>query len=239
MKTISHMHDFLSGLPEPVREAVKQRCFERKVAKGEAVYRQGDEPGEMYQLLQGAVKLCNYTLDGREIVSAEFLGEDWMGEMGLIDGLPRVSHAIASQDSTLRVLSKANFDELVAQYPQISQQMNIMLCRRLRMAWLMREEGSSLSMHQCLARAIHRLAYSHGLSDTSKGLYIAFSQEELGKMLGVSRQSINKGIKPLVEEGLIQLQYGKIFIKNLEGLHEKYESLMGMEQIAAVYDQDG
>lgn len=239
MKTISHMHDFLSGLPEPVREAVKQRCFERKVAKGEAVYRQGDEPTEMYQLLQGGIKLCNYTLDGREIVGAEFLAQDWLGEMGVIDGLPRVSHAIALRDSTVRVLSKSNFDELAAQYPQISQQLNIMLCHRLRMAWLMREEGSSLSMRQCLARAIHRLSYSHGLTDPARGLYIAFSQEQLGKMLGVSRQSINKGIKSLVDEGLIELQYGKIFIKNLEGLHEKYEGLMGVEQISAVYDDPG
>lgn len=238
MEAISHLHDFLSALPAPVREEVEQRCFVRHVVKGEAIYRQGDAPNEMYQLLKGGVKLCNYTLDGKEIVGAEFLSRDWMGEMGIIDGLPRVSHAIAVKNSTLRVLSKKHFNELIAKHPSISLQLNIMLCRRLRMAWLVREEGSSLSMRECLARAIHRLSYSHGLTDPLKGLYIAFSQEGLGKMLGVSRQSINKGLKPLVDEGLIDVQYGKIFIQNLSGLHEKYESLMSMEQIVAVYDDE-
>lgn len=237
MKTILHMHDFVSGLPVAVQKEIDERCYECHVVKGQAVYRQGDVPTEMYQLLRGGVKLCNYTLDGREIVSTEFLSSDWMGEMGMIDGLPRVSHAIAIKDSTLRVLSKAHFDELVEKYPAVSQQLNIMLCRRLRMAWLLREEGSSLSMHQCLARAIHRLSYSHGLRDQEQRLYIAFSQEELGRMLGFSRQSINKGVRTLVAEGLVDLQYGKIFIQNLQGLHEKYESLIGIEQMAAVYDE--
>ncbi len=237
MKEISNMHDFLSDLSEEIRVEVIKLCSERRITSGSAIYRQGDDSTEMYQLLEGNVKLCNYTIDGREIVSAEFRRGDWIGEMGVIDGASRVSHAVAVQDSVVRVLSKRNFDDLADTYPVINKQLNIMLCRRLRMAWLMREEGSSLTMHQCLARAIHRLSYSHGQLGEDGSRYIAFSQDELGRMLGVSRQSINKGLKSLVDEQLIDHHYGKIFIKDINALHEKYESLIGIEQIIAVYDR--
>lgn len=237
MRAISHLHDFLSELPQDVREEIQQRSIERRVVKAQTVYRQGDSPDELYQLQQGSIKLCNFTKDGKEIVSAEFRKGDWIGEMGIIDGLPRVSYAIALEDSTLRVLSKHHFGELIEKHPVILQKMSMMLCRRLRMAYLMHEESSSLNMHQRLARAIHRLSYSHGQHDENLQLYIAFSQEDLGKMLGVSRQSINKGIKLLVEQQLITLKYGKIFIQDTNALHEQYETLMGAEQIAAFYEQ--
>lgn len=236
MEAISNLHDFLNGLSDEIRSEVDKYSTERKVASGSAFYRQGDDSIEIYQLLEGSVKLCNYTIDGREIVSAEFRPGDWLGEMGVIDGSCRVSHAVAIQDCIVRVLAKRHFDRLTDTYPVIAKQLNVMLCRRLRMAWLMREESSSLTMHQCLARAIHRLSYSHGHECENRGRYIAFSQEELGRMLGVSRQSINKGLKLLVDEQLIEHSYGKIYIKDIDALHEKYQGLIGAQQIAAIYD---
>jgi|GEM_PF-541344 len=238
MKTIPHIHDFISDLPDSVREEIMRLCVVRQVAAGGAVYRQGDASVEIYQVVEGGVKLCNYSLDGREIVAAELLVNAWIGEMGVIDGMPRVSHAIAVKKTTLRVLSKSYFDELYLKYPEISRQLNLMMCRRMRMAYSLREEGSGLTLKQCLARAIHRLSYSHGVKDSQGDLSISISQEELGSMLGVSRQSVNKGLQILAGEGVIELRYGKIKIRSLDGLHEKYEKLMGVEQLAAVYDTD-
>ena len=75
----------------------------------------------MFQLITGGVKLCNYSIDGREFVAAEFRPGDCVGEMGLIDGLPRVSHAVATADSLLRVLRKEDFDYLVVHYPEFAR----------------------------------------------------------------------------------------------------------------------
>ena len=55
-------------------------------------------------------------------------------------------------------------------------------------------------------------------------------------MLGESRQSISKELKALEGEGVIELRYGKIYLLDVPSLNDKYEDLMGMEQIAAVYD---
>ncbi len=95
MEVISNLHDFLKGLPNEILEQVNECSSERKIASGNAIYRQGDDSIEMYQLLEGRVKLCNYTIDGREMVSAEFHRGDWIGELGVIDGSLRVSHAVA------------------------------------------------------------------------------------------------------------------------------------------------
>lgn len=236
LKQIPHFHDFIAGLPTPVREELERLSSVRAVDKDQAIYRQGDPAAEMYQLIEGAVKMCNYTADGKEVVTGSFRAGDCFGEMGLIDGLPRISHAIAIEPATLRVLPAAHFNELYRKYPEISQQLNLMLCRRVRLLYALSEEASSLNLHQRLARALHRLSCSHGFRDQHDALYIGTSHEELGKMLGASRQSISKELKALEGEGVIALRYGKIYILDVPSLNDKYEDLMGMEQIAAVYD---
>ena len=236
MKTIPHMHDFFSELPDSVRLEVEARSRQRKVCKDEIVYCQGDKPNEMYQLISGGIKLCNYYIDGREFVAAEFRPGDCVGEMGLIDGLPRVSHAIATTDSLLRVLRKEDFDHLVATHTEFAQQVMLTLCRRLRWAYGLNAEASGLALQQRLALHLYRLAQSHARRDDAGGLYISISQEQLARMLGASRQTINKELRALLEEGSVDLRYGKIYLNDLEGMCEKYELMLGGEQITSAYE---
>lgn len=237
MKTIPHMHDFISGLPESVRVEVESRCKQRRVCKGETVYSQGDPATEMYQLITGGVKLSNYSFGGREFSGIEFRPGDCFGEMGLIDGLPRVSFAITTADSLLRVITKPDFEHLVSVYPAFAQQVMLTLCRRVRYTYGLIAEASGLNLRQRLALNLYRLAHSHGSRDDSGELYVSLSQEELGRMLGASRQTVNKELQKLVEEGSVALRYGKIYLVDLEGMRGKYEYLMGSEQIAASYEE--
>jgi CRP-like cAMP-binding protein len=229
------MHDFVSELSPEARQAFEQSCVLRRVSKGEAVYRQGEEPTEMYQLVEGAVKIGNFSLDGREVTTGEFHPGDCFGEMGLIDGLPRISHAVASDDALLRVLNRAHFEQLSERFPEVQRKLALMLCRRVRYLYALNEEAAGLSLHQRVARTLLRMAYSRASGNAERELYISISQEELGQMLGASRQSINKELKALAGEGAVELRYGRIYVRDLEQLRDNYEHLLGMEQITPGY----
>lgn len=235
MKIIPNFHNFIDDLPEAIRSELEGNSIVRHVGKEQPVYRQGDEPNEMYQLLQGSVRMCNYSYEGKEAVMGHFRPGDCFGEMGLIDGLPRMSHAVATEASQVRVLGKPQFDKLYRTYPEISRQMNLMLCNRVRLLWGMTEDASTLSLHQRLARAMLRLAYSHGIKDADGALHVDTSHEELGRMLGASRQSISKELKILEQEETVEIRYGKIYIRDLDRLKQKYDNLLGQEQISPLY----
>lgn len=234
MRVIPQMHDFVSGLPPKGREAFERLSTVISVAAGSPVYRQGDESNEVYQLVDGAVRLCNFTEEGREVVTAEFQAGDCIGEMGMVDGLPRVSYAIATRDSVLRVLTKKHFEELAGQFPELKDLLLLTLCRRLRSLYALQEE-ISLSLHQRVARAVLRLAYTHGCNEGEGRLYIKLSQEDLGSMLGASRQSINRELQVLKKAGVLNLDYGRIYVTDLASLEEHYDYLTGTEQITAAY----
>ena len=230
------MHDFIGDLPDAVREEIESLSTIRRVNKGEAVYARGDESTELYRLLEGAIKLCNYSLAGKEILMGEFRPGDCFGEMGLIDGLPRTSFAVAVRDSRVSVLSKPNFFMVYKKHPELSWQLNLVQCRRIRFLFSLTEDAAGLNIHLRLARAIHRLAYSHGYRGEDEGVYIDVSHEELSKMLGASRQSVSKELKLLEREGDIELRYGKIYIRDIVVLGDRCEKAVGMEQVTPLYD---
>lgn len=235
MKVIPHMHDFVSTLSPAAQEKFESLCVQRQIDKGETVYRQGDDPTELYQVVEGAVKICNFSLEGREVITGQFQPGDCFGEMGLIDGLPRVSHAIASMNTVLRVLPKARFDELTRAFPEVDRQLALMLCRRVRYLYSLNEEASELSLNQRVARTVLRMAFSRSSANVDREIYISISQEEMGQMLGASRQSINKELKALAADDILELRYGRIYILDLEQLRARYEYLLGLEPITPGY----
>lgn len=235
MRIIPFMHDYISGLPPEGREMFERLSTVVSIPAGSTVYRQGDVSNEIYQLLEGAIRLCNYTAEGREIVTAEFRTGDCIGEMGMVDGLPRVSYAITTRDTVLRVLKKRQFDQLLVLFPQLKDLLLLTLCRRVRAFYALHEE-IGLSMHQRVARTVLRLAYTHGCRTDDGKLYIGLSQEDLSRMLGVSRQSINKELQVLKKLDLVALKYGRIYVTDLPALEDQFEYLLGMEQITATYE---
>ena len=238
MKVIPHMHAFVSELSAEAQAAFMALSIVRHLGKGEAVYRQGDQPEEIYRIVEGGVKLCNYSLDGKEVTAGELRPNDCFGEMGVLDELPRVSCAVATRDSVIRVLSRERFEELVDRYPEVMRKLAVMMCRRVRFLYALNEEAVELTLHQRVARTVLRMAYSCGPDHARREVYIAISQEELGQMLGASRQSVNKELKRLQAEHTIDLRYGRIYIRDFSGLKERYEYLLGTEQITPGYEAE-
>ena len=232
MKTLAHFHNFIEPLPQALQDAITARFSQRQVAEGAFIYRQGEESRELFQLLEGSVRICNYTVEGKEAATVVFRPGDCFGELGVIDGLPRASYAVAERDCVLHVLHKRDFDELYEQYPELGRQLTLMLCRRVRVLVGMNEDAISLSLYERLGRSLQRFTYSHGRKNEEGLIEIEVSHEDLGKNLGASRQSISKELKQLEAQGMVKVAYGRIVILDLEQLTERFETLLGMEPVA-------
>lgn len=83
-------------------------------------------------------------------IQADIMGEfrpgDSFGDMGIIDGLPRVSHAVAAKNSRGSVVSKQDFENLCDEYPEIYHQLTRMMCRRVRFLYSLNEDSVGLKL---------------------------------------------------------------------------------------------
>ena len=113
-----------SGLEAEEIELLESMMSERRFAKGEVVFRYGDPGDSMYVLLQGQIGIWlpeKHTEDdaphGRRLIS--FAPGVVFGDMGLLAGAARSADAIAESDAIVLELKREQYEQLVAEYPQV------------------------------------------------------------------------------------------------------------------------
>lgn len=230
------LHGWIQQLPEPVYGAVLAATSRREVAAANAVYELGSPPDACYLIESGRVRICNFTESGKEVRMVELLPGDCLGEIGMIDRLPRFNTAIAVEDSRLLVLKRADFDRLYEAHPEIARQLNRQLAYRVRLIYMQAEEATALSLGQRLARTLARLGYSAGVAQDGGELLVQpVSHEALAHMLGATRQAVSHEMKRLEREELIRISYGKVFIRDIDALLKSVETLIGGEPVVSSY----
>lgn len=104
---------------------------EEELSAGEVLFSEGQQGDCMFFVVDGRVKI--YTGTPPKIKAlATFEGGDFFGEMGLYDDKPRAASAMAVDESRLLMLRKADFCELIAEYPEVALGIMKELNQRIR-----------------------------------------------------------------------------------------------------------
>ena len=113
-----------SGLEADELELLASMMVERRVAKGEVVFRYGDPGDSMFVLLRGQIGIwlpaAHTEVDAtraRRLIS--FAPGVVFGDMGLLTGAARSADAIAESDALMLELQREQYERLVAEHPQV------------------------------------------------------------------------------------------------------------------------
>ena len=104
---------------------------EEELSAGEVLFSEGQQGDCMFFVVEGRVKIFTGTPPKIKPL-ATFEGGDFFGEMGLYDDKPRAASAMAVDDSRLLILRKADFCELIAEYPEVALGIMKELNQRIR-----------------------------------------------------------------------------------------------------------
>lgn len=210
----------LSGLPKPAVEKLLTFASLKSLDDGQLLYAQGEPGLAMYGVLSGSVRLYNRSEEGRELLVMQVERGDWIGEISVFDGQPRSHDACAMGRCEVLVLAKRDLDALLAAEPELYRYFIPMLCHKLRRALSYVENVALYPLPERLARRLLELAEFYGEEQGDQGVRIRphLPQEDLAKMMAVSRQAISRELKRLENAGLIRLAYGKLWLLDVPGL---------------------
>lgn len=181
---------------------------------------QAGEPGDsLYVLLDGKVKISLISQDGKEAILSLMAAGEVFGEMSLLDGLPRSATVTALEDCRLMVIGRQDFLQFLRQHSDVALNLLAALSQRLRSTNNLVENLSFLNLPSRLARLLINLGQQYGRRG-AEGVQIGMrlSQEELGNLVGASRESVNKQLRAWVESGLLEYRQGTIVLKRVEAL---------------------
>lgn len=190
----------------------------RGIAKGEYLFRQGDEGTALYIIMQGRIKIS--LSRGTEKVTLAILGQgEFLGEMALLDDQPRSADAAALEDSHVYTLNRRDFLSFLINNDHAVRAILHSLSKRLRKTDDLLAEMCFLSLSARLAKTLVELAESQNPDAANcREWVLGISQKELGNILGVSRESINKELKILRDKGILATSRNSIRVCDLESL---------------------
>jgi CRP/FNR family cyclic AMP-dependent transcriptional regulator len=188
--------------------------------RGETVVREGDAGDSVFAIRQGTLKVSIAEGGGR-VTALGIMGPgEIFGELSLLDGCPRSATVIALTRAKLVVIERQSFWKLLESSPRAGISVLAVLARRLRRLSQRSESISGLPVRRRLARQIVLLSESHGQRLGPRRLRIAvkLTQQELGELVGATRESVNKQLGAWKQDATLTREGGYLVVTNLDRL---------------------
>ena len=196
----------VAGLSAPLHDAILGLAWVRQVQAGACIARRGDAAVSWISVVGGALRLGTALRDGREF-TLELIGTgQWFGDIALVDERPPDVDLIAHVPSTLLVLSKTDLLRLLGASNQLNAALFRLNCQRLRRMLRRFEEMQMMGVAQRLARQQQRLLRQFGRPQAPRArIALELSQGDLAAMVGGSRKRVNRALRQMHAEGIVQL----------------------------------
>lgn len=187
------------------KNRLAQRAREFDLAPGETLYERDDSARGLYLVYSGCVKVAVMTDEGDEAIIDVVGNGQWFGELSIIDGLTRQHSAIALEQTSCIVLDNQLIESVLTANPSLHREFSLLISKRLRDIFLWMEESLLNSVGAQIVKRLQHIAMSVGTSHEDGVIIRALiSQDMLAAMLGITRQTLNKELGALKQEGLIK-----------------------------------
>jgi CRP/FNR family transcriptional regulator, cyclic AMP receptor protein len=208
-----------SGLGAAEIGALAQRAVEKRFARDEMLFWEGEPCAGIFLVAQGSVKIFKTSPGGREMMLALESAPSTVAELPLFDGGPYPASVRAVEPVVAYFIGKAEFHQVCRQYPDLALKLLAVIGRRLRQLVMLVESMTFGSVTQRLARLLLDTAGEGGRDESTLPTH-----QELASRLGTVREVVSRNLARFRAEGLIRIEGRQFTVVDREGLEREAES---------------
>lgn len=208
---------WFSALSPTLRHDILRRAHVRRYRDGQAIASRGDRPRAWAACAGGAVRIGSINANGRVHTLTYVEPGVWFGDSALIDGEGHSHDTWAKGDTTLVCVAEAAFRELLNDHAELGLALLVLQVRRLRRLFTAVEDASTQPIRVRLGRQLLALARAHGVPEGQQArvrIGLDLLQEEIGLLIGASRQRVNQALKAMERASLIEISAQGIVIND-------------------------
>jgi CRP/FNR family transcriptional regulator, cyclic AMP receptor protein len=201
----------LRNVSDDVMEQVSRAIRYRRFGKRDFVVHKGDAGSSLLMLMSGRLQVIALSEDGREVGLNFVEPGDYFGELSIIDGGPRSASIIATTESVVGFLGKAEAQTLFYRNPAVVEALMQRLCRTIRQASSYR---SMLGLSRAYAR-VYSVLEASMKKEADSGLMTIEnlpSQQAIAIMANVSRETVSRAVGSLVSSVVVQRERRRLVI---------------------------
>lgn len=189
-----------------------EHCHKRHYPTKSTIIYADDKPDVLYFILDGSVSVLIEDIDGREIVLAYLNKGDFFGEMGLFDEQHSRSAWVRTRTSCeVAEISYTKFRQVAQDHSDIVFTMASQMAARLRVTSRKVSDLAFMDVSGRVARTLLDLCKQPDAMTHPDGMQIRITRQEIGKIVGCSREMVGRVLKSMEEQGLISVK-GKTIV---------------------------
>ena len=193
-------------------EALIANSHRRRYPTKSTIIYAGDTSETLYYIIKGSVTVAIEDDEGKEMIVAYLNDGAFFGEMGLFEQDDARSAWIrAKTECEVAEISFAKFHELTQEYPELLFSVGQQMANRLRKTTRKVGDLAFLDVTGRVARTLLELCKEPDAMTHPDGMQIKITRQEIGRIVGCSREMVGRVLKDLEEQGLVNVK-GKTMV---------------------------
>ena len=198
-------------------EALKELCVnkeKRSYDKNSSIYEVGQYPKYLFFVISGYIKATQMTEGGKELIINVYKEGDFLGLLSLIQDMPYQENAICIESCDILLIPTEEFRLLMFSNRDVSAKLFHMIAQHASHTESQLLDLAFSSVRRKVANAILAFSAIKGSAEFN------VPREDLAALAGAARESVIRTLTEFKNEGLIELNKGKIGIIDQPSLEE-------------------
>jgi CRP/FNR family cyclic AMP-dependent transcriptional regulator len=205
--------ELLSGLAPQLRRHAYR--------KGTTIFHKDQSGDALYIIESGRVRIFLPAEGGEELTLPPLGPGEVFGDMALLDGRPRSASADAFEDTVAYTLARDEFQRHLSATPRLASAVIELLSTRLRHLMEYMETLAFFDVHARIAKMLLELADRYGTHKNGIEIDMDLTQAELARMVGATRERVNRALASFRTQGVLELRGKRIVILDAKRLSER------------------
>ena len=189
-----------------VIERFLEHCHRRTYPAKQLIIKEGDPSRDLFYIIEGSVSVLVEDDKGHEIVLAYLNPGDFFGEIGLFDEEHKRTAFVRARSKC--EIAQISYDRLVSLHEIFAELMFSIasqLAIRLRRTSRKVSDLAFTDVKGRVARTLLDLCREPDAMTHPDGMLIRITRQELGRIVGCSREMVGRVLKDLEEDHLISV----------------------------------
>ncbi len=190
------------------------QCHIHKYNAKTTIIHEGEKAETLYYIAKGSVSVMIKDKDGKEMILSYLNQGDFIGEVGLFDKSETPTRTAWVKTKTaceIAEVSYSKFRQLVQVNPEILMRLAAQLSHRLSATSKKVGSLAFLDVSGRIAKTLLNLAHQPEAMTHPDGMQIKITRQEIGQIVGCSRETVGRILKMMEEEHMITA-HGKTIV---------------------------
>jgi len=219
--------ELFQALSGEERKTLARQCSWRHFHAHEQIVDRASESRDVCLIVEGRVRVVNYSLSGREITFDDVDAGGWLGELSAIDGEPRSASIVALTETMVAFMSPRLFQETVTNHPEIAWLVMRRLARIVRSATGRIMDLSTLGANNRVHAEILRLAKPGLKPDGTAEITPIPIHSDIASRVSTTRETVARVLSDLSRDELVERRGNALVVLDFERLETMVEDVRG------------